>query len=83
MKTSLIPRAVASRIERNLFARLGQPETSSASDLGEWITEATFRFRLDDGSTWARLGMGPTRKLVTLSYSDKRDAVLLTVDLCD
>lgn len=82
MKTRLISRAIASRIERNLLARLGQPETSSASDLGHWITEATYRFRRNDGSAWSRLGFGPTRKLVTLSYDDKRETVRLTVARC-
>lgn len=61
---------IGQRICRALVAKLGQPESSSASDRGKWVSECSFRFRRDDGSVWSRLGSGPTRKMVTLRSVD-------------
>jgi hypothetical protein len=74
-----ISREIATRISRNLVKRLGTPEGSNWSRNGAWFTETTFRFRLDDGSAWARLGMGPTRRMVTMQHNDKSETVRLWV----
>ncbi len=50
------------------MSKLGQPEGGSPN-CDFWGTEwqLTWRYRKDDGTTWARMGYGPTRKMVTLS----------------
>ena len=60
----------ARKLSVRLCAKLGTPESASWSHESRWHTEATWRFRADDGSAWSRLGFGPTRKLVTLATKD-------------
>lgn len=67
----------ARRIALSLVAKLGTPEGSSWSERGgQWCTETTWRYRRPDGSPWARLGYGATRKMVTLSRNDSRPDVV-------
>jgi len=58
----------ARKMSRVLMSKLGQPEGGDAC-CDHWGTEwqSTWRYRHDDGTTWARMGYGPTRKMVTLS----------------
>lgn len=78
----IVPGAVASRICAKLTALLGSPETSSGMVNGVWCCDAAWRFRRDDGSTWARLGMGPTRKMVQLVWNDRDATARLLVRHC-
>lgn len=75
-----IPASVASRISRTLCAKIGTPESSTGSLLGVWHSEVTWRIRRNDGSGWAKLGFGPLRALVSLSYRDNAtESAILTV----
>ena len=60
----------ARKLSLRLCATLGTPESSAWSHESRWFTEATWRFRVQDGSPWAQLGFGKTRKMVTLATRD-------------
>jgi hypothetical protein len=64
----------ARKLSRVLMAKLGPPEGGSAG-CDHWGTEYqfTWRYRHNDGSTWAKLGFGPTRKMVTLSRFEPKN----------
>jgi len=72
MKTYVRPISPVSarKLSLRLCATLGTPESTAWAHDGRWFTESTWRFRTDDGSAWARLGHGPTRKMVTLATRD-------------
>lgn len=64
----------AIKLSRALTAKLGVPEGSGGALLGAvstWEHCTSWRYRTDDGSGWARLGYGPTRKTVTLTSREK------------
>lgn len=65
---------VAHRLSARLVATLGTPEGSSGMETGSvWVSESTWRYRTDDGSSMARHGYGPTRKMVTLRSAVQPD----------
>lgn len=69
MKTGKIISAEAARkLSRILSAKNGSPEGGSPGcDRRGTEYQWTWRYRVNDGSAFARLGFGPTRKMVTLS----------------
>ena len=75
-----ISELVAQKLSQKLCKKLGTPEGNSGCYMGKWLTQSTWRYRRDDGSNWARLGYGPTSKMVTLStaeYEGKTDYYLI------
>lgn len=65
---------VAHRLSARLCATLGTPEGNSGMETGSiWVAESIWRYRIDDGSSMAKFGYGPTRKMVTLRSSVKPD----------
>lgn len=69
-----ISAAQAFKAHRVLCAKLGTPETQSGFITGgtsHYHASASWRFRFDDGSPEARLGFGPTRKMVTITSDEK------------
>lgn len=57
----------AAKLSKILIAKLGTPEGGSpACDIYGTTYESTWRYRRDDGTSWSKLGFGPTRKMVTL-----------------
>jgi hypothetical protein len=65
--TLIISEQSAKKLCHVLTRKLGTPEGGSpASFMGRTEYEHSWRYRLDDGTALARLGYGPTRKMVTL-----------------
>lgn len=77
----------ARKLSRILMAKLGAPEGGSPG-CDHWGTEYqfTWRYRHDDGTSWAKRGFGPTRKMVTLSrFEPKAGAPVfrMWIHLCE
>lgn len=81
-ETTLTP-ASAEKLSRILTAKHGPPETASGvvPFMGIAFCDHSWRLRDDDGSALARLGFGPTRKLVTLSRSERAGQIAYYVSV--
>lgn len=63
--------AVANAICANLTRKGLHFDGFSGCERGAFTSQTSFHFRRNDGSAWARLGHGPTYKLVSLIRTDR------------
>lgn len=84
MKTIPISATQAFKASRVLTAKLGMPETASGFITGgtsHYFSQSSWRFRRDDGSPLARIGFGPTRKMVSITKDEKPDRTTFSLSI--